>query len=523
MGRAARLDEMEPEPNRQTDRVSRPNLTMLQLDEAAADLLHIGVVPVDGPAALWGGLTPVDFTDDAPDLVEHDQPLPFTGFHALPELDLEEDEEASQTHLDRVLDMEGMGVDDPVRLYLREIGRVPLLTGSSEVSLAKRMERGDCLGRKLKEITSHYGFTPPAEIVCLELYEALVHYWPCYEELYKVQYGSEPPPSRRKLAASVSPAENIEPTLLRKLAAREAMHPDRLANELRLTLLAAQLLPDDLQEAFDCGEWPDEERLAAILLHLEEDLEGRWEAILKDGKEAKDHLAQANLRLVVSVAKKYAGRGMTLLDLVQEGNLGLLKAVEKFRYSKGFKFSTYATWWIRQAITRAIADQGRTIRIPVHMVETINRVVKTSRRLTQELCREPTPEELGLAVGMPADKVREVLKINQEPLSLETPIGEEEDSHLGDFIEDCKAVAPAEAAAQHLLKEQLTTVLGTLTRRERKVLELRFGLEDGRSRTLEEVGRFFNVTRERIRQIETKALRKLKHPSRSKKLKDYMD
>jgi RNA polymerase primary sigma factor len=283
------------------------------------------------------------------------------------------------------------------------------------------------------------------------------------------------------------------------------------------------MLPDTLQRAFDNDEWPDNEELADILLSVEDDLERHWQAIVDDSCAARKHLTEANLRLVVSVAKKYAGRGMTLLDLVQEGNIGLLKAVEKFRYSKGYKFSTYATWWIRQAITRAIADQARTIRIPVHMVETINRVLKTSRRLMQELSREPTPEELGQAVGMPADKVREILKISQEPISLETPIGEEEDSHLGDFIEDSKAVAPSDAASQCLLKEQITSVLGSLTKRERKVLQLRFGLGDGRSRTLEEVGREFGVTRERIRQIETKALRKLRHPARSKKLKDYME
>ncbi|HLW01209.1 MAG TPA: RNA polymerase sigma factor RpoD [Ktedonobacterales bacterium] len=297
-----------------------------------------------------------------------------------------------------VADLES-SLDDPVRMYLREIGRVPLLTAEEEIALAKRMERGR-----------------------LEFQN------PCC--------------NRR---------------------------------------------------------------------------------IVEDGEEAQRKLTEANLRLVVSVAKKYIGRGMSLLDLIQEGNIGLIRAVEKFDYRKGFKFSTYATWWIRQAITRAIADQARTIRIPVHMVETINRLIRISRRLLQELGREPTSEEIAMEMQITPEKVREIIKVSQEPVSLETPIGEEEDSHLGDFIEDHSALAPAEAASHQLLKEQVEVVLGGLSERERKVLQLRFGLDDGRSRTLEEVGREFKVTRERIRQIEAKALRKLRHPSRSRKLKDYLE
>ena len=309
---------------------------------------------------------------------------------------------------------DSLGTDDPVRMYLKEIGKVNLLTSDEEIELAQIMEAGNAASEQLAELEKA--------------------------------------------------GEDI---------------PD----EVRVELTQA----------------------------------------IKKGERAKQRLAEANLRLVVSIAKRYVGRGMQFLDLIQEGNLGLIKAVEKFDFTKGFKFSTYATWWIRQAITRAIADQARTIRIPVHMVETINKVIRVSRQLLQELGHDPTPEEIAAEMNMPVERVREILKIAQEPVSLETPIGEEEDSHLGDFIPDEDASEPAEAASFTLLKEQLVEVLSTLTPREEKVLKLRFGIEDGRTRTLEEVGKEFNVTRERIRQIEAKALRKLRHPSRSRKLKDFLN
>ena len=316
---------------------------------------------------------------------------------------------------------EGVSVEDPVRMYLKEIGKVPLLSADEEIELAQNMEDGAVATEKI----------------------------------------------------------NV------------------------------------LKGRIDGASEEEKAEIKEEIKTLQRDVD--------KGADAKKRLAEANLRLVVSIAKRYVGRGMLFLDLIQEGNLGLIKAVEKFDYKKGYKFSTYATWWIRQAITRAIADQARTIRIPVHMVETINKLIRVSRQLLQELGREPSPEEIAKEMNMPVERVREILKISQEPVSLETPIGEEEDSHLGDFIKDDNVPVTADAAAFTLLKEQLEEVLGTLTEREQKVLTLRFGLEDGRARTLEEVGKEFNVTRERIRQIEAKALRKLRHPSRSRKLKDYLE
>lgn len=318
-----------------------------------------------------------------------------------------------------------------------------------------------------------------------------------------------------KIGIDVVP-DNIEDDFddLQFLSAEDDIEPD-VEEEIDISIPEGITIDDPVRMYLkEIGKVP--------LLTSEEEIE-LAKRMEQGDEEAKKRLAEANLRLVVSIAKRYVGRGMLFLDLIQEGNLGLIKAVEKFDFRKGFKFSTYATWWIRQAITRAIADQARTIRIPVHMVETINKLIRVSRQLLQELGRDPTPEEIAKEMGMSEDKVRDIMKISQEPVSLETPIGEEEDSHLGDFIPDDDAPAPAESAAFTLLKEQLIGVLDTLTPREEKVLRLRFGLDDGRARTLEEVGREFNVTRERIRQIEAKALRKLRHPSRSKKLKDFLD
>jgi RNA polymerase primary sigma factor len=422
-------------------------------------------------------------------------------------------------------ELAGVSLDDPVRMYLREIGKVALLSAAQEVHLAQAIERGEYVTRLMHQLTARDGQGLSAVTVGLEVYRSLVRGWPLVADLYTAKT-HEPSTSvpRSRVLEAVIPINKLPSDVIAAINTQYGLTEEQLEQRLRELLVEFNTLPHELRDLLDRRvDWPDEAEVEAQLHQLGEALSRRWEELIHDGKDAQAKLTEANLRLVVSVAKKYVGRGMSLLDLIQEGNLGLIRAVEKFEYLKGYKFSTYATWWIRQAITRAIADQARTIRIPVHMVETINRLIRTSRKLLQELGRDPTSEEIAAAMEMPPDKVREIIKISQEPVSLEMPVGEEEDSHLGDFLPDEKALAPAEAASRQLLKEQMDSVLGSLNERERRVLELRFGLDDGRSRTLEEVGREFGVTRERIRQIEAKALRKLRHPSRSKKLRDYLE
>ena len=468
----------------------------------------------------------------------------------------EEEEETEELQREdsiaTVLASDLISVDDPVRMYLKEIGKVPLLTAEEEVNLAKSIELGEM------------ALESPALSV-IHLYELGVE--------VKKRMGLGRPKefvdeatrfTNKALRRTVKDEEGnkeLKRLTNRLLKLREPLHAEANSKEISTE---AKVLIDELVAIID-GSKRDPERLTIRILPAYSKIHGPAEGaerlgelvmlgqelrtimvkylnalvyddadeqrglrrladeLIQKGDDARHNLTEANLRLVVSIAKKYIGRGMSFLDLIQEGNIGLIRAVEKFDYRKGYKFSTYATWWIRQAITRAIADQARTIRIPVHMVETINKLIRVSRGLLQELGREPTAEEIAERMLITADKVREIVKVSQEPVSLETPIGEEEDSHLGDFIPDNQALAPSDAASHKLLKEQVESVLEGLTGRERRVLQLRFGLEDGRTRTLEEVGREFNVTRERIRQIEAKALRKLRHPSRSRKLKDYLE
>ncbi len=455
-----------------------------------------------------------------------------------------DDQEVSESELANLSVPEGISIDDPVRMYLKEIGRVPLLVGEDEVKLAKRMDKGRQAERiqrgKMIELEEPTFTAEDSGSTLIEkLRENMKEEWQITRmrsvfrvaQMIKERHEAGNPytiADYEDLIFEFTKDERLH--LQRLMAEQKTMIPDceqfvvarETSDKDDHKLYHIKAILEEIKERLSDGREKDTKVVEAYC-NIDEDFEKLLKAVETQGNDAKKCLSEANLRLVVSIAKRYVGRGMLFLDLIQEGNLGLIKAVDKFDYNKGFKFSTYATWWIRQAITRAIADQARTIRIPVHMVETINKLIRVSRQLLQELGREPLPEEIAKEMDTSVDRVREIMKIAQEPVSLETPIGEEEDSHLGDFIEDHDAPAPADAASFTLLREQLGEVLETLTVREKRVLELRFGLEDGRSRTLEEVGQHFGVTRERIRQIEAKALRKLRHPSRSKKLKDFLE
>src|SRR5665811_320866 len=422
-------------------------------------------------------------------------------------------------------DLSGVNLDDPVRMYLREIGRVPLLTGDQEVSLAQSIEQAGYL----HDLLARYGMmgfdddeVDPVEIG-MGIYHSFRAGWAIVEQIAD-GLERELPATRFERLSALLPIADLPAGLIDRVASELDQDAPRLEDLLRQRTIEWRLLPADIQrELADPASWPHQEDVRDMLQRRRVRQLRAWREMLVEGQSAKVALTEANLRLVVSVAKKYSGRGMGMLDLVQEGNLGLIRAVEKFQHHKGFKFSTYATWWIRQAITRAIADQARTIRIPVHMVETINRLIRTSRRMQQELGREPSTDELARDMEMTPERVREILKISQDPISLEMPVGEEEDSSLGDFIEDQKLPAPADAASRQILREQVGDVLNTLSDRERDVLAMRYGLKDGRARTLEEVGREFSVTRVRIRQIEAKALRKLRQPDRARMLRDFLE
>jgi RNA polymerase primary sigma factor len=433
------------------------------------------------------------------------------------------------------LSVEGISVNDTVRMYLREIGRVRLLTGRQETDLAQKIEIGEYLTAYQIQQGADWQRDQVPEIGMM-LFNRLQKSWLVVEDALRLMYEAAevpmPTPVTLGMVRDILTLQDrltFEQRQVYERRRSENMKQHKLTTEqfdqtVAQATIVFGLLPRELQQRLTGStEWPTSQEVYEALKAAHLQLWREWNLAIEAGKIAREDLTQANLRLVVSVAKKYIGRGLQLQDLIQEGNVGLIRAVEKFDYRKGYKFSTYATWWIRQAITRAIADQARTIRIPVHMVETINRLMRESRRMLQELGREPTDEELSKSLGIPVEKVRSIRKTSLEPVSLETPVGQEEDSQLGDFIEDSKVLAPSDAASHQMLREQVEQVLNQLTERERRVLQLRFGLEDGHSRTLEEVGKEFGVTRERIRQIEVKALRKLRHPRLGKKLRDYLE
>ena len=464
-----------------------------------------------------------------------DEPLKEELDEELPTKEALEDPEVQAPDISVAFDQfdEPCVVDDPVRMYLHEIGRVPLLTAEEEKNLAQKMERGLRFSEIKESLRQKTGSTPTAAEIMQTMLKEIGKAAPLIHALQKELNISQTSVFKEAVYAQEI-RQAIDNEINQIMTASLAQALGKSVSEIEQLLIAlslnSSLLPREVTDQIDINcQLDDIDSIAdspaflkAIQVH-EKKFAYYIEKTCAESDRAQKHLTEANLRLVVSVAKKHIGRGMPLLDLLQEGNIGLIRAVEKFDYHRGFKFSTYATWWIRQAITRAIADQARTIRIPVHMVETINKLLSISRQLSQEHGREPTPKEIGDLMDMTPDRVREIIKVSQLPISLESPIGEEEDSHLGDFIEDQNALAPPDAASRQLLKEQIESVLSSLSPRERRVLQLRFGLEDGRSRTLEEVGKEFNVTRERIRQIEAKALRKLRHPTRSRKLKDYLE